>query len=222
MDNLQNLQNLNRITPDNSLVPNYNLDNKEHSLELFISHNKEVCIIGKLDNNYICWCSLTTVEEYDTNSAIFEYLAYHPVKMVSNKYNALGSRYREVESWHRLPITKRKLRNEDFYYSPANSAHFKEGKFFAREIHTFYRQEKLKCEYRLLGQLYVPILQTYKRALMEDGKNASYYLKMKPIIQIIEVEGYLKLCPDPDVRQLYLDCLEAGKSLYNRYMSEVR
>ncbi len=57
---------------------------------------------------------------------------------------------------------------------------------------------------------------------MKDGKNASYYLEMKPIIQIIEVEGYLKLCPDPDVRQLYLECLEAGKSLYNRYMSEVR
>lgn len=57
---------------------------------------------------------------------------------------------------------------------------------------------------------------------MEKNQDYSYYHDMKPIIRIIEDESYLKLCPKPGIRKLYLDCVHAFRNLYNRYMTAVR
>ena len=57
---------------------------------------------------------------------------------------------------------------------------------------------------------------------MEKNQDYSYYHDMKPNIRIIEDENYLKLCPNPEIRNLYLDCVHACRNLYNRYMTAVR
>ncbi len=78
------MEKYNLINQDNSITPNYKVDEKELSLDIYVSPNKEVCIIGRLDNNYICWCSMTTLVERETNAPILNYLLKLNQKMISN------------------------------------------------------------------------------------------------------------------------------------------
>ncbi|MBT2646791.1 hypothetical protein J7E52_08655 [Bacillus sp. ISL-34] len=216
------MEKFNLIKQNNSVVPNYNVDDKEVSFDIYISPYQEVCIIGKLDNNYICWCSITTITDYENNSAIFHYVSNLQIKTISNNYKALGTRYKEVENWHRMQIIKRPYQDQFHYYSPVNSSFFTEGKFFAKEIYTFYKQERAKCEYRLIDDAYITILKRYKNILNKETQDYGYYYEMKPLIRIIKDESYIKLCPISEISQLYLECLKKCDDLYNRYMTAVR
>lgn len=216
------MEKINLIKQYNSVTPNYSLDDKEISFEIYISPDQEVCIIAKLDNNYICWCSITDINDYDTNSSIFQYILNLNVKTISNESYALGEKYNEVKNWHRLIFSKRAYQNEYRFFSPVNSSFFMDGKFFASEISTFYKQERSKCDFRLIDDTYVSILEKYKTILYKANQHYSYYHEVKPIIKILEDESYLKLFPDSKIRQLYLECIQKSKDLYNQYMTEVR
>lgn len=216
----------NLINKNNSVTPNYKIDNKDISFNIYVSPTKEVCIIGQLDNNYICWCSMTSLDERETNAAILNYVLKFNQKMISNVSNILGTRYQEVMNWHKLRFYKRVYENEYRYYSPANNVfcgndEYNNGEFFSSEISAFYEFELSKCEYRLIDNSYITILEKYKNILTQDI-NYGYYNKMKPIISILESESYIKLCPNEKIRNLYLDCITECSNLYNRYMSAVR
>lgn len=216
------MEKINLIKQYNSVTPNYSLDDQEISFEIYISPDQEVCIIAKLDNNYICWCSITDINDYDTNSSIFQYILNLNVKTISNESYALGEKYNEVKNWHRLIFSKRAYQNEYRFFSPVNSSFFMDGKFFASEISTFYKQERSKCDFRLIDDTYVSILEKYKTILYKANQHYCYYHEVKPIIKILEDESYLKLFPDSKIRQLYLECIQKSKDLYNQYMTEVR
>ncbi|MCT4479068.1 hypothetical protein N0U24_18300 [Peribacillus frigoritolerans] len=216
------MEKFNLIKQNHNVVPNYKVNDKEVSFEIYISPKQEVCIIGKLDNNYKCWCSITPISDYENNSAIFQYVSNLQTKTISNDYKALGDRYKEVKNWHRMQISKRPYQDQYLYYSPVNSSFFTEGKFFGREIYTFYKQERAKCDYRLIDDAYITILKRYKSILNKENQEYSYYHEMNPLIKIIKDESYIKLCPISEIRQLYLECLEKCDDLYNRYMTEVR
>ncbi|ALC88088.1 hypothetical protein AM499_04245 [Bacillus sp. FJAT-22090] len=216
------MEKINLIKQYNIVTPNYSLDDKEISFDIYISPNQQVCIIAKLDNNYICWCSITAINDYDTNSSIFQYILNLNVKTISNESSALGEKYNEVKNWHHLIFSKRAYQNENRFFSPVNSCFFMDGKFFASEINTFYKQERSKCDYRLIDDTYVSILEKYKTILFKANQHYSYYHEVKPIIKILEDERYLKLSSVFEIRQLYLECIQKSNDLYNRYMTEVR
>ncbi|WP_246599848.1 hypothetical protein [Clostridium lacusfryxellense] len=214
------------INPNNNVILNYKIDEKDISFEIYISPKQECCIVGRLDNNYICWCSITTIVERKTNTEIFNNVLNPNQKMISSMSKVLGTRYREVMSWHMLRINKRIYKNEYHYYSPASGAFFvnNENNFgdnFSSEVSTFYNLELSKCEYRLIDNNYIIILEKYK-TLLTKKSDYKYYYEMIPIISILNNESYIKLCPNEGIRNLYLDCIKECSNLYNRYMSVAR
>lgn len=98
------MEEYNLVNRNNCIKPNYKIDDKEVSFDIYVSPDKEVCIIGRLDNNYICWASITHLDVSELNVAIFDYVLKRKPVMISNGYNALGFRYEEVIKWHKFRI----------------------------------------------------------------------------------------------------------------------
>lgn len=72
-----------------------------------------------------------------------------------------------------------------------------------------------------MDSYYFKILEGYKK-LLTQKENYEYYYEMKPLISLLKSESYLKLSPNEDIRNIYLDCMKECSNLYNRYMSSVR
>jgi len=215
----------NLINKDNQVIPNYNLNNKEVYFELYISPEKSVCIIGKLDNNYICWCSVTKLNDKEINAEIFNYVANNSFNIYSQECIIWGrERYNEIRNWYNCDITKSTIDGMCWrtpfghYYGDNKDSH---GKYFASDIQSFYHELIKKCDFKINGGFYIDILKNYLNILTKDV-NCGYYYEMKPLISILECESYLRLSLDETVRDLYLKCMKECSSLYNRYMTEVR
>lgn len=210
----------NLISQENEVQPNYSIDDQEIAFDAYMSPDQQVCIVGRLDNNYICWCSITHVNDISVNAEIFNHVINQPIRSVSTMYRVLSDNYTEVITWHKLHIEKRQYNSQDYYYSPAASIYFKDSNSFALEISRFYTKEKLKCDFRLLGNTYIILLEAYKQLICKVNPVPHDYYEMKPMIDILENESYIKLCTDSEIRILYLDCLEGVQFLYNRYMND--
>ncbi|GLV67406.1 hypothetical protein Bmyc01_60750 [Bacillus mycoides] len=221
------MEEYNLVNRNNYIKPNYKIDDKEVSFDIYVSPDKEVCILGRLDNNYICWASITHLDVSELNVAIFDYILNRKPVMISNGYNVLGFRYEEVIKWHKFRISKTLYRDGRYrYYSQASLSYLGDdekslSKYMSGEINNFYYSELAKCNYRLIDNNYIKILECYKNLLTQE-ENYEYYYEMKPLISILESEGYLKLCPNKEIRNIYWDCMKECSNLYNRYMSSVR
>lgn len=186
-----------------------------------------MCIVGCLDNNYIGWASITNLDERDLIVTIIDYLLKSKPVLVSSMYSALGFRYEEVMKWHKFRITQKLFSVDEYrYYSQATHTYLGDSemdlaKSITREINTFYYSALSKCKYRVMDNYYFKILEGYKK-LLTQKENDEYYYEMKPLISLLKSESYLKLCPDEEIRKLYLDCIKECSNLYNRYMSSVR
>ena len=214
------------VNKNNSLVPNYKIDDKSIYFDIYLSPDKEVCIIGELDNNYLCWCSITSLSERETNVQIFQYLLIFNPTIISNQTKTLGVRFQEVRNWHRFRIEKRHYKNGDYLYHSTGTQIFcgensNKEEVFEREMNSFYRTELAKCEYRLIDRSYLKLLKKYQKILAAK-QHVEYYLEMKPLISLLESESYLKLCPNEKIRSLYLECMKECSNLYNSYMTAVR
>ncbi|MFC8562362.1 hypothetical protein, partial [Peribacillus frigoritolerans] len=194
---------------------------------IYVSPDKEVCIIGSLDNNYICWTSITILDESDLIVTIIDYILKRKPVMVSSISCALGFRYEEVMKWHKFRISKKLYGDGEYrYYSQASPAYLGDNemylaKYMSGEINRFYYLELSKCKYRLMDSYYFKILEGYKK-LLTQKENYEYYYEMKPLISLLKSESYLKLSPNEEIRNIYLDCMKECSNLYNRYMSLVR
>lgn len=221
------IEKYNLVDKSNYKKPNYKIDGKEIYFDVYVSPEKEVCILGSLDNNYIYWASITILDDRNLIVAIIDYLLKCKPVMVSSAYVALGSRYEEVMKWHTFRISKQPYSNGEYrYYSQATLVYLGDNgkclpEYVSGEINSFYYTELLKCNYRLMDNYYLKILEGYKKLLIER-KDYEYYNEMKPLISLLKSESYLKLCPNEEIRNLYLDCMMECSILYNRYMSSVR
>ncbi len=223
---LQDIERLNLINENNKIKPNYDLSNKEVYIELFVNKEKELCLIGRIDNNYICWCSITNIADKDNNAKIFDYIANSKFTAFSHEHKVLGTdRYVEIQNWYRCEITRASVKGMQWatpfgaYYGSGNIEEL--GRFFSSDIIKFFDDLLELCEFRISGQRYFNILENYLEILKKEN-DYSYYYKMKPLISILENESYLRICPDEKIRNLYLECMKVCSSLYNRYMSAVR
>lgn len=223
---MQDIEKFNLINESNKLKPNYDLSNKEIYIELYISKEKELCIIGRIDNNYISWCSLTNIADKEHNAKIFDYIANSKFTAVSQEYKVLGNdKYAEIQKWYRCAITRTSVKGmswatpfEAYYGSENKEEH---GRFFSGDIIRLFDDLLELCQFRIDEHRYLRILGHYLEILKKDS-DYRYYYKMKPLISILENESYLRICPDGKIRDLYLECMGVSSSLYNRYMSAVR
>ena len=71
---LLDLEKYNWGNKHNCKKPNYKVDDKEIYFDIYVSSDKEVCIIGSLDNNYICWASITSLDESDLIVSMIDYI----------------------------------------------------------------------------------------------------------------------------------------------------
>lgn len=223
---LQNIGNCNLINESNIVTPNYDLSDKEVNIELHMSKEKELCIIGRIDNNYICWCSLTNVVDKEYNAKIFDYIANSKFTAFSQEYKVLGSnKYAEVQKWYRCAITRTSVEGMLWetpfgaYYGRENRE--EHGKFFSGDTIRFFDDLLCLCEFWSVENTYNYTLEYYFN-ILRKGRDYRYYYEMKPLISILEKESYLRICPDDIIRDLYLKCMEECSSLYNRYMTAVR
>ena len=96
---MKNIEELNLITINTEVKPNYSLENKETSIEVFFNDAGQVLIVGVVDNNYIYWASLTDSSDKEMNANIFDYISRGSVRKVSNLYQvivAAGLSYEEI------------------------------------------------------------------------------------------------------------------------------
>lgn len=215
----------NLINKNNQVIPNYDLSYKDVYFEFKISPEGEVCIIGRVDSNYICWWSVTNLNDIEINEDIFNFIANNSFNMHSSEYKVLGyERYDEIRNWYNCNITKA---NIDGMYWQTPFGHYygadkeNHGKNFARDIQIFYNELIEKCNFRIYEGFYIDILKNYLYILSKDV-DYMYYYEMKPLISILKCESYLRLSPDVNARELYIKCMEECNSLYNRYMTVVR
>ena len=223
---VNDMNSYNFIKPENSVAPNYDVHDKDTYFCIFVSHQEEVCIVGQVDNNYISWCSLTNISEKEINIDIINFLLGPRERIYSTEYKALGFRYRDVMKWHKFIVKSELFNNEYRYRSPVSSCFFGDpshnnGIFLANEIKEFYLKELSKCQYRLIDDVYITVLNRYKSLLMKE-RSPAYYHQMLSVIAILESESYLKLCLNEEVRRLYWECLELCSSLYSAYMTASR
>jgi len=215
----------NLLNWENHRNPNYDLSDSKVYFELYLSPEKDICIVGKLDNNHIVWCSLTKLDDRKINAEIFDFVSNYDFKMFSNEYIVLGKeQYDKISDWYRCCIQRATIPGHYWetpfghYYGNNKADH---GNLFSSDIHIYFNVQIEKCNFRLCEGSYPGILRHYLDILMKDTDH-SYYYKVEPLISILEAESYLRLCPNAEIRDLYLKCIRACKSLYNRYMSTAR
>lgn len=226
MGSVNNFLSLNMIKENNSKIANYDLSDLEVSIEFRINYKKQVLIIGRLDNNYICWYSITNIDDVENNSAIFNYLANKRPELISDEYNANPDKYEDISTWLTGKIYRINT-NGGKWATPfgCNYGLVNEklhGKFFAGDIKSYYDKNINLCEWRNLNNNYVEILKDYYEKLNLKNKGFDYYLEVKPIIAILRSESYLTLSIDKELREIYLRCIKVANSLYNIYMTVIR
>ena len=220
------VEKFNLLNSRNIIKSNYDLSDKKVYLELYINKDKKLLIIGKLDNNYICWCSLTNITDKEDNAKIFDYIANNNFTMFSREQSVLGTQmYEEIQKWYNCTISRAPYEDMlwstpfGFYYGKENiKSH---GKSFSRDIESFFNELLELNEFRSADRGYVSFLEYYLDVLRKDN-DYRYYYKMKPVISILEKESYLKICPDDMIRELYLKCMDECSLLYGRCMSVER
>ena len=215
----------NLVNESNKENPNYDLSNKDIYFDIYISPEKELCIIGAMDSNYICWGSITKLDDREINSEIFNYIASNKFSIYSSESRVLGSeKYCEMRNWYRCYIIKS---NEKGMLWETPFGHFygdnaqNKGDFFARDIVSFYDELITLCNFRISNEDYIVILRKYLLLLSKEEEYI-YYFKMKPLISILECEQYLKLSKNEIVKSLYLECMKQSDVLYGKYMNVAR
>ena len=213
----------NLVNEGTIVVPNYDLSDKEVYFELYFSPDQTVCMIGKIDNNYLCWYSITKLSDKEVNEKIFNYVANHRFTHYSQDYLVLGyERFDEIRNWYRCEITRTTMEgiswNTPFGSNFGDSDKENHGHNFARNIVWFYHELLEKCHFRINEGFYTDILIHYLAILTKEID----YHKVKSLISILEGESFLRLSPNERVRELYLKCMKEGRNLYNRYMDRAR
>ncbi len=60
----------------------------------------------------------------------------------------------------------------------------------------------------------VKILEGYKELLTQKETPDYYYEIMEPLISLLKSESYLRLCPNEEIRNIYLECMKECSNLY--------
>lgn len=222
---MQNIEELNLVTDKLAAKPNYSLENRETSIEVYFNDKNQVLIVGVVDNNYIYWASLTGSDDKEMNGYIFDYISRGKIRKVTQLYKAVesaGLRLEDVRRWVKICLT-RKPGDPMSWLTPFRSNYTSSqiknnGAFFAKDIAYYMTGTRGKCGLREAGGAYEKVLDYYLGLMNEDNGEANYYYQVKNVIDILESEDYLYGSENPEIRRKYIQLREYGEKLYNRHM----
>lgn len=213
------------VNQSNAMKPNYNLSGRQFSFDIYLCHTQEVCIMGRLDSNYICGLSFSTVSDLARTQAIIDGMANGEHTLVSNESKVLGERFYEVDKWYRFWTTARNDNGEILYHFSGNDGYFQQS-HMAEQIKSYFVKLINTCEARLADGIYLSVLKHYNKILSRykrrDPEAPEYYFQNKHLIELVKSEHYLKLSPDAEVRELYNAIYTCAGDLYGAFMDEAR
>lgn len=220
-----NIKNYNLIDESNKVKANYDLSNKETYFELYFSTDRRLAIVGCLDNNYAVWCSVSQLDDYELNKAVFDYVANTTFDTYSHEYLAFDKTLlSEMKSWHKCMISRSNL-DQMIWQTPFGHYYGHDaknnGSFFSRDLRLYFEEQINLCHFRTYSGNYISVLEDYSH-LLNKQDDFRYYEKVKPLISLLTKESYLKLCPDEKMRAKYIECMNKAGDLYNWYMTNVR
>jgi hypothetical protein len=217
------------ISKQNSVKPNYDLSGKDFCFNVYVSHTQDVCIVCKIDNNYISGLAFSTVSSLERNQSIINSMVCNAGLTISTEFSVLGrEKFNEICKWYKLVIIKSPDFNDDKHYK---TQRFEAGCQFlqsgiSRAIASSFEKLSDKCFHRISGGLYISVLEKYYEILSRykrsDKESHGYYHKVKNLIDIVDAESYLRLSQDNRVRELYLSIHECTSALYGAYMDVAR
>src|SRR5699024_12110774 len=121
---------------------NYNLENEKIELTVYLNLDKTVCIIGKADNNYCSWLSITNLYDFQINKEIFDFIANNRFNIFSHEYLVLGNeKYSEIMDGYILHIKRLSIEGKYwlthilFCYGLDSRKHY--DRFFVRDLEIF-------------------------------------------------------------------------------------
>lgn len=207
----------------------YTINPDHRQIELYITRDRKVIVVGTADNNYIFWLSVSACEDEAATGEAFDQITRQEWDTHMALYLALkeaGFDYEDLAWMYHDRIVQSKQPGMA-WSTPFGHCYGTDdadnGKFFAHDIAGFPDILETKCRIRAADGLYFPVLKEYLR-ILEDGDDPLYYMSpdVRAIHEILKQEQYLILAEDIKVREYYHAAAKKEAELYNRYMTAVR
>lgn len=207
----------------------YTINQDHRQIELYITRDRKVIVVGTADNNYIFWLSVSACEDEAATGEAFDQITRQEWDTHTALYLALkeaGFDYEDLAWMYHDRIVQSKQPGMA-WSTPFGHCYGTDdadnGKFFAHDIAGFPDILETKCRIRAADGLYFPVLKEYLR-ILEDGDDPLYYMSpdVRAIHEILKQEQYLILAEDIKVREYYHAAAKKEAELYNRYMTAVR
>ena len=197
-----NIRNYNCVTPENAVIPRYTPDPADRRVQVYYTDREQVIIVGAADNNYICWLSVTRMQDLAANRAAFTEITANAPKLYGHLDSALKKTkysYEQVREMYCAELQQ------------------------AEMIVPHWEETKKLCRMREAGGRYIEILRCYLNMLgAVTGDARADYAKHEVLIRLISSEQYLRLSDSEDVRALYRQLERRCERLYQDYMTEAR
>ena len=207
----------------------YTINPDHRQIELYITRDRKVIVVGTADNNYIFWLSVSACEDEAATGEAFDQITRQEWDTHTALYLALkeaGFDYEDLAWMYHDRIVQSKQPGMA-WSTPFGHCYGTDdadnGTFFAHDIAGFPDILETKCRIRAADGLYFPVLKEYLR-ILEDGDDPLYYMSpdVRAIHEILKQEQYLILAEDIKVREYYHAAAKKEAELYNRYMTAVR
>lgn len=219
----------NYVNQRNRQNVSYTINPDHRQIDLYITRDRRVIVVGTADNNYIFWLSVSACEDAAATREAFDQITRQEWDTHTALYLALkeaGFDYEDLAWMYHDRIVQSKQPGMA-WSTPFGHCYGTDdadnGKFFAHDIAGFPDILETKCRIRAADGLYFPVLKEYLR-ILEDGDDPLYYMSpdVRAIHEILKQEQYLILAEDIKVREYYHAAAKKEAELYNRYMTAVR
>ena len=200
----------------------YTINPDHRQIELYITRDRKVIVVGTADNNYIFWLSVSACEDEAATGEAFDQITRQEWDTHTALYLALkeaGFDYEDLAWMYHDRIVQSKQPGMA-WSTPFGHCYGTDdadnGKFFAHDIAGFPDILETKCRIRAADGLYFPVLKEYLR-ILEDGDDPLYYMSpdVRAIHEILKQEQYLILAEDIKVREYYHAAAKKEAELYD-------
>ena len=192
------IQKRNLLTEENACTPNYTPTPEHRRIEVYYC-GSDVIIIGRWDNNYIGWLSVTKLSDDAANRQIVDYLRENKLSLFGHEYIVLQ---KTGYSWEKV-----------------KSAYSTEVRW-GSEVMSRYREAQEMCRFREADGKYLNIMQYYLNILTAHNLDPMKdYDSKKLLIRLIRSEDYLRCSESKAVRDLYHQLSVTASGIYNDYMT---
>lgn len=222
---------INKVSNENSEIPNYNLSGREINIVLYYDRQENVYIESS-EGNYTNFFTKVKVTEKSKLKKIFKEIEKKDLSIVSHTYllfKEYGIEWKEVTRLCKVNFNYSKdnvyrlivFENDRNVVSETQAV--KTSNEFADFVGEYYDEIKRKCHAKDNKET-----QKLLKNILIDLKNAGKVgidiygncLNSK-CCEIFKL-WYLALCDNDKIRELYFECRERQSHYYNAYMTKYR